>query len=484
MNFASWQFIALFLPVVLLLFAWLRDDAQRLWLLIAASTLFYALSGLSNIGVLAGSIMVNYAAGSALTQPDRDRRARKHILWAVVAANLALLIGFKIAALDTADGAGFTAALAIYIPLALSFVTFQQIGFLAACYRRQIVRVTPVRYLFFVSFFPQLVMGPIVRFEDIDRQIEAGALARRRSEDVAVGLAIFALALAKKLTIADPLSAPVDIIFATARHSPIGAGDAWFAIVAFQLQLYFDFTAYAEMAIGLGRMFGIALPINFDRPLFATNRFDLWRRWHISFVMFMRANVFLPLVRHWRLPIPAALAVTGMLSGLWHGLGWTFIIWGLIQTALLLGVHFRNTRWRRTRPPGTAMTAWLIASTFLVSALVGAMFRAPTLISAQNIYGGLAGSGGWGASYVSPFALAMLAAAAFAVWALPDLSQIFRKHWTAIDMRADGKPPPLHRAEALLSFRPNRVWGAVTGALLLLALILSGEGQRFIYAQF
>jgi alginate O-acetyltransferase complex protein AlgI len=487
MNFASWPFIAAFLPGLLLLFAIVHGPQQgdrRMVLLIGASLVFYGLSGLVNLAILLGSIAVNYLAGSALTTKDIARNHARFILWLAVASNLALLMGFKIAVLDTSDGEGFSASEAIYIPLALSFVTFQQIGFVAGCYRRQIKNVTPMRYIFFVTFFPQLIMGPIMRYEDIDRQLTAGALTARRQNDIIVGLAIFAVALAKKTLIADPLSVPVDRIFMAARYGPISAGDAWFAIVGFQLQLFFDFTAYAEMAIGLGRMFGIAMPINFDRPLFAHNRFDLWRRWHISFVMFMRTNVFLPLVRHWRFPIPAALAVTGMLSGLWHGLGWTFLIWGLVQTALLLAVHYRNTRWRRTEKPGRIQVMWLIASTFVVTTLVGALFRAPTLESARHVYGALIGINGWQSPLVTGFGIIMALTAAIAIWVLPDISQIFRAHWTAYDMRPDGKPAPIHPLERALAFHPNAIWGVIAGVLIVISVLAAGDGQRFVYVQF
>ncbi len=487
MNFASWAFAGLFLPATLLLFWSIRGAEAakwRQWLLILASVFFYLWSGLFDFGVLIGSVCVNFGIGKALTLDRWSKRARKGLMWSAVFLNLALLLAFKIAAVQTQSGTGFSSSQAIFIPLALSFITFQQIGFVTACYRKQITRVTPARYLFFVTFFPQLIMGPIVRFEDINGQLDRGALARAVPADVAVGLAIFTFGLAKKLLIADPLSAPVDMIFAFGQHGPLSMREAWFAIAGFQLQLFFDFTAYGDMAIGLGRMFGMNMPINFDRPLFATNRFDLWRRWHISFVMFMRTNVFLPLVRHARFPVILALATTGVLSGLWHGLGMTFIVWGLIQTMLLLTVHFRNTRKRRATSPGRLHHGWLIASTFLVTCLVGAMFRAPTLDAAAHIYGGLVGLGASVPAQASPNDFAMLALAAGIAWGLPDTMQLFRKHWTAFDMRHDGKPAPVHWLERYFGFRLTPGWGLAIATLLAFALIRSGEAQRFIYVQF
>lgn len=477
MNFASWSFILLFLPATFLCFRLApAATGPRAAILILASALFYTLSGWHNALVLAASLAVNGGAGALIVR-TAGRRRRRALMWAAVAFNLGLLLAFKVR-----SGEGFRVEEAILIPLALSYVTFQQIGFVTACHRGRIERVSPRDYLFFILFFPQLVMGPIVRFEDVAAQLREGRLRAAAGGDAAIGLSIFIFGLAQKVLLADRLAPAVDTIFDTARHAPIGTAESWFAIIAFQLQLYFDFAGYADMAIGLGRMFGISLPINFDRPLFAKDRFDLWRRWHISFVVFMRGHVFLPLVRHWHFALPAALAATGILSGLWHGLGWTFVIWGLIQTAILLIVHARRARDRIARR-GPVRTIVAIALTFLTSALIGGLFRSPDLETARNIYGALAGLGESGA-LLGPRALIMLPICALAAWGLPNSAQFFARHWNAIDLRQGAAPPPPHPLRRWLEFGLTPRWAAVAAVALALCLLLGAESRRFVYVQF
>jgi alginate O-acetyltransferase complex protein AlgI len=483
MNFASWTFVLLFLPAALLLFRFLTG--WRRGLLIALSFLFYAWSGAANLLVFAGSIAVNAAAGWLLLERLRGEQARRALLRAAVGANILLLLAFKIAALQAPAPDGFLTAERILIPLALSFVTFQQISFLVTAYKRQIERFSLRDYLFFIAFFPHLVMGPILRFDDISAQLRSGALDRVRAKDVAVGLAIFTFGLAQKVLLADQIAVPVDSIFATAQTEPIHASEAWFAIIGFQFQLYFDFAGYADMAIGLARMVGIRMPINFDRPLFAKDRFDLWRRWHITFAMFMRAHVFMPLMRRRRWPAWAALGATGLLSGLWHGLGITFVIWGIVQTLILLYAH-----WRRKRTRNAADTRlrrfYLIASTFLATCLVGAMFRAPTLDAAWHVYGALAGleTAAEGQSLLGGRALLMLPLCALAAWGLPNSAQLFRRWWNASDPRPSPSPPPEHVLERRAPFALDARWAILLGLLLVAALAALGDSQRFIYAQF
>ena len=494
MNFASAPFVLLFLPLVLAAFHALRGRRaaeRRQALLILASAVFYVSAGWQNALVLGASIAGNYIAGRTLLALGRGQaERRKRVLWLAVLANVGLLLGFKLRILGAEGPDGFTAAEDVLLPLALSFVTFQQIGFVASVYRRTITAFTASEYLFFVLFFPQLVMGPIVRFEDISEQLRSGALGKVDPRWVATGLAVFALALVKKAVIANSLAGPSDAIFLAARDGPVAAPDAWFAIVCFQFQLFFDFTAYAEMAIGLAMMFGMRLPLNFDRPLFARDRADLWRRWHISFSTFMRWNVFMPLVRHWKWPIPAALALTGILSGLWHGLGWTFVIWGVLQTAILLGLHYRNDRRRRAARSGLPAPL-AIAVTFIVTCLIGTMFRAPDFATAEHVYRSLAGLGGAEIASASAFMTwrfpALLTLAAALIWLAPDFGQLFRDRWQPTELRGGARPPPIHWSERWLAFSPGPAWGLVTGLALAVALVaLAGQGEasRFVYVQF
>jgi len=488
MNFASWSFILLFLPLVLIAFHALRGAMAtnaRAVLLICASVLFYSLSGTHN--ALAGcSVLANLIAGKLLTRTDRfSAGVRGAILWAAIAFNVALLSAFKIEAVAAPGADGFRVAESVLIPLGLSYLTFQQIGFVVAAYHRQVPCFSVRDYLFFITFFPKLVMGPIVPFGQMAAQLAQDSLRKARSSDIAIGFSIFLMGLAQKLLLADQIAPAVDSVFLAAQHGPISPVESWFAILAFQLQLYFDFVAYTDMAIGLGRMFGIRLPINFDRPLVAIDRFDLWRRWHISFALFMRAHVFVPLARRRRWPLPAALAATGILSGLWHGLGWTFVLWGLVQTGILLVAHERRKRARRRGAVPSFGRIREIALTFLVSALVGGLFRSPTLDSAANIYGALAGLVALpeGATLLGPRAWIMLPVCAIAAWGLPNSAQFFVRHWNALDLRQDAPKTPAYPLRAL-QFDLTRNWALVMAPAFILCLLLIGDARRFVYVQF
>lgn len=445
--------------------------------------IFYLWSGLHNVTVMAFSLAVTFTCGRLLTRLDSGREPlRRGLMWLGVAINIGLLSAFKLGAMGLSDAEGFRTEEHILIPLGLSYVTFQQIGFIVACRRRQIEAPALRDYLFFITFFPHLIMGPIVRFRDMADQLRDRCLSRASSTDVATGLSIFVFGLAQKVLLADQIAPAVDRVFQAAQSGPISPFESWFGIVAFQMQLYFDFVAYGDMAIGLARMFGIRLPINFDRPLFAVDRFDLWRRWHITFAIFMRTHVFQPLVRRRRMPVVMALAITGVLSGLWHGLGWTFVVWGLMQTAILLVVHERRRRNRRAGNPD-GFGRWIaIALTFLSSALLGAMFRAPTLDSAAHVYGALVGLGAaWDISAIGRRGMVMLPLCMLVAWGLPNSAQFFGRYWNALDLRPEPTPTPPHR---LAGFRLNPAWGVAIAATLVLCLSLIDDARRFVYVQF
>jgi alginate O-acetyltransferase complex protein AlgI len=289
--------------------------------------------------------------------------------------------------------------------------------------------------------------------------------------------------------LADPLGRRASLVFETAQSGPVAMADAWYGVITFQLQLFFDFSAYAEMSIGLAMMLGMTMPLNFDRPLFARDRADLWRRWHISFSTFMRNTVFMPLMRRWKWPAWAALALTGVLSGLWHGLGATFVLWGLLQTAILLWLHWRTTS-RRHSGKAPLPAAIAIPVTFATTCLIGALFRSPDIAAAQSIYASLLGLGSLQdgiVSHLSAKGLAMTLTGALVVWGLPDLGQLFRGQWRYTELRAGAQPPPRHWLEPWLAFRPGGAWGCACAIALVVALFMlvrQEQAARFIYVQF
>lgn len=486
MNFAGSQFLLLFLPITLVGFYCIHGpEANRLrrqWLT-AASVVFYGASGLSNLALLAASMSVNYAAGWTLSRNRIVKsRYRKLVMWASVVASITLLASFKVFGLSGRSDEGFLVGTELLLPLGLSFITFQQIGFVISCYKRQ-TRPSLEEYVFFLLFFPQLIMGPIVQYQDISPQLRRGVLSSSNRADVVIGMSIFIFGLSKKLLLADPIGGPVTAIFDNSSDGvAISSLDAWFAMVGFNFQLYLDFSAYADMAIGLGRMFGVALPINFDAPFHAVDRFDRWRRWHITFVTFMRTHVFMPLMRYWHFPGWAALFTTVLLSALWHGLGWTFVIWGIAEALVMLAVHLRKGS---SRPLAGAALAWAIARAFMVTSLLGVLFRAPTIESAERIYTSLIGFDGFGSFIVTPWDGVRFFAAAASVWILPDAKRLFERYWTAFDPRpTSGRSHTSELLPGKIRFRPTPAWGVLTALLLVWGLLQSNQAARFVYVQF
>ncbi|CAA0109823.1 Peptidoglycan O-acetyltransferase [BD1-7 clade bacterium] len=481
MNFTSWEFIGLFLPCIVVLFYLLKSQTHRQYLLIASSLVFYAYSGFENCLVLVFSIIVNLLAGSILSQLDTSKKQpRLTVLWISIAINIACLLGFKWIALIDGNGVGFRIEEDILIPLALSFITFQQIGFVYGCYTKQIKQVNKLNYLFFIAFFPQLVMGPIVRYQDINRQLDSGKLGNVSWDNISIGVSIFVFGLAKKVLLADRLYSPIEQVFSTAEVSTF---DMWFAIFAFQLQLFLDFSAYGDMAIGLAKIFNIDLPLNFDRPFKARDRFDLWRRWHISFAIFMRTHVFVPLVRKARIKAEIALVITALLSGLWHGLGITFVIWGGIQALIMLLTHYHKKWSGPSLSPSKLKIVGAIALTFLVNSLIGIVFRTPELEGLGTVYESLFV---WNDTHtiLTSRAWALFLLAAFVIWLLPDTHQIFYKYWTATDLRPLNNRPPGVAKKSWISFDSSIPWALVFSLLVLACVMSIDNSGRFIYVQF
>ena len=278
-----------------------------------------------------------------------------------ICANMAVLIYFKYADFLLSIVTGMPAG-APKVPLALSFTTFVQIAFLVDVWRRREVGRFD-QYSMFVAFFPHLIAGPIVRWTELGPQIAEPARYRVDWNNVALGLTIFLFGLAKKMLIADPLGEFVAPVFdAAARGEAVTAAAAWGGALAYSGQLYFDFSGYSEMAIGLGLLFNLRLPINFAAPFRATSIVDFWRRWHVSLSRFLRDFVYVPLGGSRRGPSRTAvnLVATMTIGGLWHGAGWTFIAWGA-WNGVLLAVNHRWRQWRGPAQPTRIKTFAVLA---------------------------------------------------------------------------------------------------------------------------
>ena len=340
MLFNSPEFIFVFLPAAVVLhFLLARHSVAAACLTTTITSLIFYLWWRPPFVLLPVlSILVNFALGSWIVRADALTARRLMILG--ICGNMAVLIYFKYADFLLSIVTGMPVG-APKVPLALSFTTFVQIAFLVDVWRRREVGRFD-QYSMFVAFFPHLIAGPIVRWTELGPQIAEPSRYRVDWNNVALGLTIFLFGLAKKMLIADPLGEFVAPVFdAAARGEAVTAAAAWGGALAYSGQLYFDFSGYSEMAIGLGLLFNLRLPINFAAPFRATSIVDFWRRWHVSLSRFLRDFVYVPLGGSRRGPSRSAvnLVATVTIGGLWHGAGWTFIAWGAWNGVLLAINH-------------------------------------------------------------------------------------------------------------------------------------------------
>lgn len=351
MVFSSVIFLCLFLPMVLGGYYLLpKREAKNLWL-IAASLLFYAFSGLWYVLLLLFSVFCNYLAGLFVS-------GRKGVLYVAVAVNLGVLGVFKyltflVRTVDQLPGVAITVS-SIVLPVGISFFTFQGLSYVIDVYRNERLKSTRFRdVLLYIALFPQLVAGPIVRYEDVADEIKG---RRHTLEQLANGLRRFIIGLSKKLLIADVCGSVVTLIY-SAERSVLDSRTAWLAAVCYLIQIYFDFSGYSDMAIGLGLCFGFHFKENFNYPYISSSIQEFWRRWHISLSTWFREYLYIPLGgnRKGKAKTYRNKLIVFFCTGLWHGANWTFIIWGLWHGFFIvaedaakklfgLGKHGKNRR--------------------------------------------------------------------------------------------------------------------------------------------
>jgi alginate O-acetyltransferase complex protein AlgI len=400
MLFNSYQFLFVYFPVVLAGFFWISRQSKilsALWLGVA-SLVFYGYWNPSFVLLLLASIAFNYAAGYMISRYRlRSSRQSRLILIFAVVANLALLAYFKYAnffiqAAGSVIGESLT-PLDIVLPLGISFFSFTQIAFLVDAHRGVAKEYNFIHYLLFVSYFPHLIAGPVLHHKQIMPQFTHAGTYRISADWIAAGMMIFTIGLAKKLLLADSLATGASPLFRFAESGGIPTLiEAWSGTLCYALQLYFDFSGYSDMAIGLSLCFGIALPVNFASPYKAKSIIEFWQRWHITLSQFLKEYLYIPLggnragVGRWYLNI----FLTMLLGGIWHGAGWTFIAWGATHGVLIVLNHF----WRAwpQRPSIPAALCWLLTFASVTCAWI--LFRASNLDAALNIYSGLFGLNG------------------------------------------------------------------------------------------
>ena len=354
MLFNSYEFLFLFLPVTLYGFFWLgrRSVAYGAAWLALASLLFYGFWNPAYVGLLLASIGFNYVFGLWISRANARRQAgrKRHLLIFSITANLALLAYYKYANffltnIDTLTGSHWTLP-DIILPLGISFFTFTQIAFLVDTYQGKVKEYDFVHYVLFVTFFPHLIAGPVLHHKEMMPQFAHLSTYRPDWNNIATGWLLLTLGLCKKTMLADPLAPYVNLVFdgaqtALTTGAAVHTYEAWAGALAYTLQIYFDFSGYTDMALGTALMFNIRLPTNFNSPYKATSIIEFWRRWHITLSTFLRDYLYIPLGgnRHGQARRHANLLITMLLGGLWHGAGWTFVLWGAMHGSFLVINH-------------------------------------------------------------------------------------------------------------------------------------------------
>lgn len=390
MLFNSFEFLFIFLPVVLFTFFMLGRISARHAIagLGIASLAFYSYWDIWFLPVLAISILANFGMSHWIA---RAKTHRKAILSLAVAGNLAALyfykyLDFTIISLNTAFGLNLPPQ-ALILPLGISFFTFTQIAYLVDMYRHKAATSKLSDYILFVSYFPHLIAGPILHHAHMMPQFHDTKILKPSTAAISAGLVFLTIGLVKKVIIADHFADFSSPIFAIPDPSSMGAYEAWVGALSYTMQLYFDFSGYCDMAIGISLMFNINLPINFSSPYKAANIIDFWRRWHMTLSQFLRDYLYIPLGgnRHGKLRRYINLFLTMLLGGLWHGANWTFVIWGCLH-GLYLIINHGFVALRQRFGLAAIPTPIALAITFLAVVVAWVPFRANDIHQALALW--------------------------------------------------------------------------------------------------
>jgi alginate O-acetyltransferase complex protein AlgI len=541
--FNSYEFIFVFLPVTLAGFFLLGLRSRNLALgwIIVASVAFYAWWRPINVLIIAPSILVNFVLArwlQRLTEDQNQARLARLVLTLGITFNVVFLgyfkyVNFLATAANDIVGTDF-ALTQIVLPLGISFITFQKIAFLIDVHGRRIPSFSLREYCLFVLFFPQLIAGPIVHFREMMPQFKQVS-CRWDKENMAIGLSLFVFGLFKKAVLADGIAEYVTPIYeAAAVGSGVTLFPAWIAAIGFTLQIYFDFSGYSDMALGLGRFFGVRLPANFNSPLKATNIIDFWLRWHMTLTRFLTAYIYNPLAlwltrRRMAKGLPgfggknpsvgaffqllaAPTILTMFVSGLWHGAGYLFILWGLLH-GLYLSI---NHAWRLFGPrlwpgarnhPGFMRSAgFVLTFASVVAAMV--LFRSANVGAAKELLHGMVGLHGVTLpeqiyvhlgpltgllrSFVSPsnsmsaqelvLAIAWVGALSLVALLLPNTLELMGRYEPALGVRP--VPAGYLTWGRALDWAPTAPWAVALSSLLVAAVMRLGGKSEFLYWQF
>lgn len=524
MLFNSPIFIFVYLPLVTFIFFFVgKYGSHRLaiiWLTLA-SLFFYGWWSPIYVVLLLASIICNYAFGLwiATARARQDVARQKYLLVAAIVGNLSLLGYYKYANffLDNINSLADShlSLGAIILPLGISFFTFTQIAFLADTYLGKVKEHNLIHYVLFVTYFPHLIAGPVLHHKEMMPQFDNKQIFNFRLSQLSVGLTIFFIGLFKKVIIADTMATYATPVFNAAHSgsSAITFFSAWGGATAYTFQLYYDFSGYSDMAIGMSLLFGIRLPLNFYSPYKATSIIEFWRRWHMTLSRFLRDYLYIPLGgnREGKARRYINLAITMLLGGLWHGAAWTFVIWGGLHGLYLMINH----AWRSIRHPAgmhSFSESWLECwaarmLTFMAVTVAWVFFRADNVDAAVNILKGMAGMNGftlpskllpalnhfWSLgthmeSQGLKFALdpnfdqwgypLLLLLLAF-TWLAPNTQQFMSRYKPALS-GFDGDTRRAHR----LQWRMTPYSAAFSALLTFLAILGLNQVSEFLYFQF
>lgn len=514
MLFNSYSFLLAFLPVSVLGFflaGRLGKVAGAGWLA-ACSLFFYAWWDYRYLVLLVASICMNYLVGSYIARHPISTKGRLALTIAI-SANLLLLGYYKYADFFLSSSNAIFGTnwpiLSIILPIGISFFTFTQIAFLADAYAGKVTEYRFIYYVLFVTYFPHLIAGPVLHHREMMPQFDEDRNYRPDAANFAVGLTIFALGLAKKVLLADNLASYAAPVFSSSIDSP-SLFIAWGGALAYTFQLYFDFSGYSDMAIGLSRLFGVRLPLNFSSPYKSKNIAEFWRRWHITLSRFLRDYLYIPLGgnRHGTFRRQLNLMITMVLGGLWHGAGWNFVIWGGLHGSFLV----INQIWQKLclripfRLPSQIGPFFGVTITFICVVFAWVYFRAPDLSTANRIITGMLGEFGislpepimsrlgplkaflsdlginsylgGGANFVETWC--WIAASALIVFFTPNTQEIMGHFEPALPEEGRIKFSPAPH----LAWAPQRRQAIAIGLLLAFGVLALSRPTEFLYFQF
>jgi D-alanyl-lipoteichoic acid acyltransferase DltB (MBOAT superfamily) len=527
MLFNSFEFIFLFLPITLIVFFLISKNPKAIqqqipvfWLVIT-SLFFYSWWNPQNLPLIVVSILINYSCGYFLSNKIDNKVTKKLVLIVGIIFNLALIGYFKYANFFINN---FNYILntdiqlpPIVLPLAISFFTFQQIAYLVDAYQGETREYSLFKYTLFVTFFPQLIAGPIVHHKDILPQFSRRSIYKFNSQILAIGLTIFMAGLFKKVVFADRIAEFGNLAFGAASQGvTLTFSEAWAGSLAYTLQLYFDFSGYSDMAIGAAYMFGIKLPLNFNSPYKARSIIDFWRRWHITLSHFLRDYLYIPLGgnRKGEIRRYTNLIITMLLGGLWHGAGWTFVLWGGLHGIYLVINHL--WRWlRKSLGHDLKQDGWFLQGigwfvTFIAVVVSWVFFRANNLDTALSMLASMAGFQGiqlpafwesylafmrdWGVGFLG-FTVKVGISQKYAVFAILLLLSIAwfapnTQQWLGIynptltQLKETNQTTWLNQIWQNLSWKPNKIWTVVVAGMTAISLLCFTRVSEFLYFQF